>query len=64
MSQNAFGLVFAVFFFESPNIRLRLPGFPEEQHRRFGKGPLQIGIAHLAVGRAGAFPGRFFDGAN
>jgi hypothetical protein len=52
-------LALAVFFLSAGQICLARRMAAEEQHRRFGEGPLEIGIADLRAGGAIPLPRRF-----
>ena len=52
-------LAFPMFFLQAGQIFLPCRIGAQEQHRRFGKGPLEIRIPDLRAGRAVAFARRF-----
>ena len=59
MGQDRQRLALAVFFLQAGQILLARRIVAEEQHRRFGEGPLEIRIADLRAGGAVALPRRF-----
>ena len=60
MRQDRQGLALAVSGLEAGQILLARRIVAEEQDRRFGESPLEIGVADLGAGGPIAFPGRFF----
>jgi hypothetical protein len=49
-----------MFVFEFRNVLLAWLILAEEEHRRFGKGPAQMGVANLLAGGTQPFASRFF----
>ena len=55
MRQDGQRLALAVFFLKAGQRLLARRIMAEKQERRFGEGPLELGMADLRAGGAGAF---------
>src|SRR4029453_16468707 len=60
MGEDCSGLALARFFHEACEVLLACGMVPQEQHRGFGEGPREVGMADLLARGPIAFAGGFF----